>query len=99
MPKFEDDRRKIVARLELEGWTNIGGKEHDNFVKPVDIRRFVENDHFIIRNKCRAGTFAKLTIKRCPDEHRIIVKCRAHVAGRRNLHFFCRPATLAAHRC
>jgi predicted RNA binding protein YcfA (HicA-like mRNA interferase family) len=33
MPKFEDDRRKIVSRLEQEGWLNIGGKEHDNFVK------------------------------------------------------------------
>jgi predicted RNA binding protein YcfA (HicA-like mRNA interferase family) len=33
MPKFEDDRRKIIARLEAEGWSNIGGGEHDNFVK------------------------------------------------------------------
>lgn len=33
MPKFEDDRRKIVSRLESEGWHNIGGGEHDNFVK------------------------------------------------------------------
>ena len=33
MPNFEDDRRKIVSRLEQEGWENIGGKEHDNFVK------------------------------------------------------------------
>jgi predicted RNA binding protein YcfA (HicA-like mRNA interferase family) len=33
LPKFEDDRRKIVARLESEGWKNIGGGEHDNFVK------------------------------------------------------------------
>ena len=33
MLKFEDDRRKIVARLEAEGWTNAGGGEHDNFVK------------------------------------------------------------------
>lgn len=34
MPRFEDDRRRIFARLEADGWTNIGGKEHDNFVKP-----------------------------------------------------------------
>lgn len=34
MPRFEDDRRKIIARLEADGWTNIDGKEHDNFVKP-----------------------------------------------------------------
>jgi predicted RNA binding protein YcfA (HicA-like mRNA interferase family) len=33
MPKFEDNRRRIVARLLAEGWTNIGGGEHENFVK------------------------------------------------------------------
>ncbi|SKA19857.1 type II toxin-antitoxin system HicA family toxin [Consotaella salsifontis] len=33
MPKFEDNRRKIVARLLSEGWTSIGGGEHENFVK------------------------------------------------------------------
>ncbi len=33
MPMPETNRRKIVARLEVEGWTNIGGGEHDNFVK------------------------------------------------------------------
>ncbi len=33
MPKFEDNRRKIVGRLENEGWVNIGGGEHDLFSK------------------------------------------------------------------
>jgi predicted RNA binding protein YcfA (HicA-like mRNA interferase family) len=33
MPKFEDERRKIVAHLESEGWVNIGGGDHDNFEK------------------------------------------------------------------
>lgn len=34
MVKFEDDRRKIVARLLKDGWINVGGAEHDNFIKP-----------------------------------------------------------------
>lgn len=34
MPKYEDNRRKIVARLLAEGWTSIGGTRHENFVKP-----------------------------------------------------------------
>jgi predicted RNA binding protein YcfA (HicA-like mRNA interferase family) len=25
------NRRKIIARLEREGWVNLGGKEHDKF--------------------------------------------------------------------
>ncbi|PYE86541.1 hypothetical protein [Phyllobacterium leguminum] len=33
MPKYEDDRRRIVARLLAEGWTSKGGKEHENFTK------------------------------------------------------------------
>lgn len=33
MPKFEDNRRKIIARLLAEGWTSIGGGAHENFVK------------------------------------------------------------------
>jgi len=34
MPKFGDNRRKIVARLLEDGWQTIGGGEHENFVKP-----------------------------------------------------------------
>lgn len=30
---LETDRRTITARLESEGWTNIGGGNHDNFTK------------------------------------------------------------------
>ena len=28
----ELNRKKIIARLEREGWENTGGKEHDKFV-------------------------------------------------------------------
>lgn len=34
MPKFEDNRRKVVARLLAEGWSSVGGGDHENFVKP-----------------------------------------------------------------
>jgi predicted RNA binding protein YcfA (HicA-like mRNA interferase family) len=32
MPKAEANTRKIIARLEAEGWVNIGGGSHDRFV-------------------------------------------------------------------
>lgn len=32
MPTIETNTRKIIARLEREGWTNIGGGSHDRFV-------------------------------------------------------------------
>ncbi|MCW2317626.1 putative RNA binding protein YcfA (HicA-like mRNA interferase family) [Rhodoblastus acidophilus] len=32
MPKVETNTRKIIARLEAEGWKNIGGGSHDRFV-------------------------------------------------------------------
>lgn len=35
MPKPETNTRRIVARLEAEGWTNIGGGRHDRFVNPM----------------------------------------------------------------
>ena len=31
MPSVETNTRKIIARLEREGWVNIGGKRHDIF--------------------------------------------------------------------
>ena len=31
MSKVETNRRKIMARLEREGWKNIGGGKHDRF--------------------------------------------------------------------
>ena len=34
MAKPETDRRKIVVRLEAEGWTNQGGGDHDKFTRP-----------------------------------------------------------------
>ncbi len=32
MAKVETHARKIVARLEKDGWINIGGGSHDRFV-------------------------------------------------------------------
>jgi len=32
MAKVETNARKIVARLEKDGWINIGGGSHDRFV-------------------------------------------------------------------
>jgi predicted RNA binding protein YcfA (HicA-like mRNA interferase family) len=32
MPSVETNTRKIISRLEREGWTNIGGGAHDRFV-------------------------------------------------------------------
>ena len=34
MPAIETNTRKIIARLEREGWTNIGGGKHDRFTNP-----------------------------------------------------------------
>jgi predicted RNA binding protein YcfA (HicA-like mRNA interferase family) len=32
MPTIETNTRKIIARLEREGWKNIGGGSHDRFI-------------------------------------------------------------------
>jgi len=32
VPKLETNTRKIVARLQADGWINIGGGSHDRFV-------------------------------------------------------------------
>ena len=32
MPKIETNTRKVIARLEKDGWINIGGGSHDRFV-------------------------------------------------------------------
>lgn len=32
--RMELDRRRIVSRLEAEGWANIGGGKHDRFTRP-----------------------------------------------------------------
>lgn len=34
MPSMETSRAKVVARLEREGWENMGGKGHDKFRHP-----------------------------------------------------------------
>jgi predicted RNA binding protein YcfA (HicA-like mRNA interferase family) len=33
VPKIETNARKIISRLEREGWVNIGGGGHERFVK------------------------------------------------------------------
>ena len=32
MPKSETNTRKIISRLQAEGWTNVGGGSHDRFI-------------------------------------------------------------------
>lgn len=32
MPKIETNARKVIARLEKDGWVNIGGGSHDRFI-------------------------------------------------------------------
>jgi predicted RNA binding protein YcfA (HicA-like mRNA interferase family) len=34
MPKVETNRRKVVARLEREGWTCVHGGAHDLYTNP-----------------------------------------------------------------
>jgi predicted RNA binding protein YcfA (HicA-like mRNA interferase family) len=34
MPKPETNRRRVVDRLNAEGWVNEGGKEHDLYRRP-----------------------------------------------------------------
>jgi predicted RNA binding protein YcfA (HicA-like mRNA interferase family) len=34
MPFVKTSRAKVVARLEREGWANVGGKNHDKFRHP-----------------------------------------------------------------
>jgi predicted RNA binding protein YcfA (HicA-like mRNA interferase family) len=31
---IETNRRKIIARLEREGWRKVGGRKHDKFEHP-----------------------------------------------------------------
>ena len=41
MPAPETNTRKIVARLEREGWENTGGGSHDTFRHPEKAGRIV----------------------------------------------------------
>jgi predicted RNA binding protein YcfA (HicA-like mRNA interferase family) len=45
MPAPETNTRKIVARLEREGWVNQGGKRHDVFRHPEKAGRIVVARH------------------------------------------------------
>lgn len=35
MPQFETNTRKIITRLEAEGWINLGGSKHDKYQNPT----------------------------------------------------------------
>jgi predicted RNA binding protein YcfA (HicA-like mRNA interferase family) len=45
MPATETNTRKIIARLEREGWVNSGGKKHDVFRHPQKSGRIVVARH------------------------------------------------------
>jgi predicted RNA binding protein YcfA (HicA-like mRNA interferase family) len=33
--RMELNRKKVISRLEREGWNSLGGKEHDKFRHPL----------------------------------------------------------------
>jgi len=35
MPQVEVNTKRIISRLEKEGWSNLGGGKHDKFAHPV----------------------------------------------------------------
>jgi predicted RNA binding protein YcfA (HicA-like mRNA interferase family) len=39
--RMETNRRRIVARLEAEGWINVGGGKHDGFRHPNKPEGFI----------------------------------------------------------
>jgi predicted RNA binding protein YcfA (HicA-like mRNA interferase family) len=45
VPDFETNTRKIIARLERDGWINKGGGSHDIFKHPTKIGRIVVPRH------------------------------------------------------
>jgi len=45
MPALETNTRKIVARLEREGWVSMGGKRHEVFRHPRKSGRAVVPRH------------------------------------------------------
>ena len=45
MPTFETNTRKIVARLEQDGWVNQGGGSHDLYKHPEKPGRIVVPRH------------------------------------------------------
>ena len=45
MPEVETNTRKVVVRLEREGWINKGGGNHDIFKHPTKSGRIVVPRH------------------------------------------------------
>ncbi len=45
LPHVETNRRKIVARLERDGWKNYGGGEHGKFKHPERPGRIIIPRH------------------------------------------------------
>lgn len=60
MPTVEADTRKIIARLEREGWVKAGGSKHDKFEHPnypetIVIARRKEQSIGVARQIARAA--------------------------------------------
>lgn len=45
MPDLETNTRKVVARLEREGWINKGGGSHDIYKHPTKAGRIIVPRH------------------------------------------------------
>ena len=45
MPQIETNTRKIIARLEREGWRNADGGAHDKFKHPSKLGRIIVPRH------------------------------------------------------
>ena len=57
---MDTNRKKIIARLEREGWLNKGGKEHDKFVHgeikvPIIVPRHAELSPGVARSIAKAA--------------------------------------------
>lgn len=57
--KHEDRTKKIIARLEREGWTNVGGANHDKFTKagnkPIIVPRHISVSPGVARSIATAA--------------------------------------------
>lgn len=57
--QHEDRTKKIIARLEREGWTNVGGANHDKFIKagskPIMVPRHISVSPGVARSIAKAA--------------------------------------------
>jgi len=61
---MELNRKKVIAQLERDGWTNLGGKEHDKFRHPskpgvVIVPRHSELTMGVARSIAKAASWMK----------------------------------------